>query len=219
MRHSFSLTDLWEGVGRHCPCFPYTGALQENPTLSLLSLRISPVRGEYQEKEDGYRGLSPQRSCSPHETLCSQSQKLGWRVETASCSCTSSFLPKAGGSRFPAPCPPAASLWKWMILPSFQIPKWDGGTLDPGISKRFLGIQPLEDELVLLGCVAPVSLHRQDPTSLWHRAPSSAPIYSVFQSRVVQQLNCCWPLQTEQRLPTGAHAAPWGSCDLWSYLR
>lgn len=140
-----------------------------------------------------------------------------WRMETVSYSCTSNFL--LGGFS-PAPCPPAASSWKWMIFPSFQLPRWDGGTPDLGISKRFLGMQALGDHLVPLVCVALVSLHRRDPTSPWHRAPSSAPITSVFRRRVVQQLNCCWPLQTEQRLPTGAHAAPWGCCALaWSYLR
>lgn len=107
-----------------------------------------------------------------------------------------------------------------MILPSIQIPERNGGIPDFGISKHFHGIQPLEDHLVVLVCVALVSLHRQDPTSLWHRAPSRALIYPVFQRRVVQHLNCCWPLPTGQRLPTDAHAAPLGSCDLpWSYLR
>lgn len=141
----------------------------------------------------------------------------GWKQPPAPAPAVS--FPRPGGSRFQS-CSLSTKRHlrgKLMILPSFQIPKWHGGTADLGVSKRFLAIQPLGDHLVPLVCA---SLHGRDPTSLWHRAPSRAPVCSVFQRRVVQQLNCCWPLQTEQGLPTGAHAAPSGWCGLpWSYLR
>lgn len=224
MRHFFSLAVLWEVMGRHCPCFTCAGALQERPPLSLPLSRETRSPQDLSSKrrtgEGWLRSAVPQLSCSlmKHSALRVRSRAGGWT--SLLLLHQHSFPPKAGGSKFVLLLVHQQSPWKWMILPSFQVLKWDRGTPDLDISKGFMGIQPLEDHLVPLVRVALVSLHRQDPTSLWHRTPSSACIYSVFQRRVVQQLNCCRPLQAGQRLPTDACAAPSGSCDLpWSYLR
>lgn len=83
------------------------------------------------------------------------------------------------------------------------------------LSKGFLGTQPLEEHLVQLVCVAPGVPAQTRPNLPLARITSSTRIYSIFQRGVVQQLNCCWPLKTRQRLPRdAARAALSGWCDL-----
>lgn len=195
MRHFFSLTHLWEVMGRCCPCFPPSGALQENPTLTPVSRavrRISPVRGEGGWLHSAIPTGSP--------ALRVRGWAAGWEQPPA---------PAVSFPRFQS-CSLSTSSISMEANDFAQLPnpKNGMGALLILTFPNFLGIQLLEDQLVLLVCVALLSLHRQDPTSLWHRAPSRAHIYSVFQRRVVQHLNCCWPLPAGQGLPTGAHAAP-----------
>lgn len=106
------------------------------------------------------KGFLPRPPPALRAQVAFMGQKLGWGVERASCSCksTASF-PWPGGAGFGStPCPPTASLWKQMVLPracsQLLSAKWDGGTPalgchgvgqeHLGISKGFLGTQPLE---------------------------------------------------------------------------
>lgn len=107
------------------------------------------------------------------------------------------------------------------LVVSSSVPKWDGGTpalgchgVDQehlGVSKGFLGTQPLEPR-------CPCADKTQPPFGIDHQQHSGGVTYSFFQSGVVQRLNCCWPLKTWQKLPRDANAAPFGWCDLSAEL-
>lgn len=168
--------------------------------------------------------------CSPpalRTQVAFMGQKLGWGMEMASCSCKSTASFPWPGERVLVPflarhqhlC---GSRWFCPGLAvSSSVPKWDGGTpalgchgVDQehlGVSKGFLGTQPLEPW-------CPCADKTQPPFGTDHQQHSGGVTYSIFQSGVVQRLNCCWPLKTWQKLPRDANTAPFGWCDLSAEL-